>query len=365
MDGSLFTLENPPTDIISCARFSPSSSSLLVGSWDCCIYFYDRTASNEAPFAYSGRVNTQAPVLDVCWGADEFTFFSVGLCQTTTKWQRGSEDGVVLSTHEKGSNNVAYSREHDTVLSTSWDGKLHVHDLGSSQAVRVRLQAKPFALSVNPSRAVVAMADRKVAVYDLASLRSLIARHGESTETLEAKPWQERESSLKFMTRAVACMPDGTGFATSSIEGRVSVEWFDEDMQGKTYAFKCHRQSVKTGVVAPDADGQEMADEEMVDYVYPVNALAFNPVYGTFATGGGDGIVVLWDAQTRRRVRQYKDLGDSVMGLDFSPDGKYLAVAVSPGFEDGIEDRQMDPSKVKLVVRELADGEAKGKAVRA
>ena len=101
-----------------------------------------------------------------------------------------------------------------------------------------------------------------------------------------------------------------------------------------------------------------------MDIVYPVNALAFHPVHGTFATGGGDGVVALWDAQTKRRVRQYQTLGASVAALDFSPDGRFLAIGVSPGFEDGKEDEEMDRSLVKVVVRELTENEAKGKAAK-
>ena len=45
---------------------------------------------------------------------------------------------------------------------------------------------------------------------------------------LEAgQPEQERESSLRFQTRCVRCFPDATGFALSSIEGRIAMEYFD------------------------------------------------------------------------------------------------------------------------------------------
>jgi hypothetical protein len=37
----------------------------------------------------------------------------------------------------------------------------------------------------------------------------------------------QRESSLKYMTRSLACMPTGEGYATASVEGRIAVEWFD------------------------------------------------------------------------------------------------------------------------------------------
>lgn len=85
------------------------------------------------------------------------------------------------------------------------------------------------------------------------------------------QPEQARESSLKYQTRCIRCYPNGTGYALSSIEGRVAMEYFDnsEQVQTKKYAFKCHRRS-----------------EAGRDVVFPVNAIAFHPTFGTFATGG-------------------------------------------------------------------------------
>jgi cell cycle arrest protein BUB3 len=36
--------------------------------------------------------------------------------------------------------------------------------------------------------------------------------------------------------------------------------------------------------------------------VYPVNAIAFHPIHGTFATGGCDGNVYTWDGENKKRV---------------------------------------------------------------
>jgi cell cycle arrest protein BUB3 len=167
----------------------------------------------------------------------------------------------------------------------------------------------------------------------------------------ELKPWQQRESSLKFMTRAVACMPNDDGYATSSIEGRVAVEWFDPstESQARKYAFKCHRQ--------PDPEG------EGTDIVYPVNALAFHPVHGTFASGGGDGVVALWDAVAKRRIRQYQKYPSSVAAVGFSSDGKYLAIGVCPGFENGQEDYTGE-GQTHVYIRELSETEAIGKGAK-
>lgn len=82
-----------------------------------------------------------------------------------------------------------------------------------------------------------------------------------------------RESSLKHQTRVVRAFNDGAGFATGSIEGRVSIDFLESagaaaSSAGK-YAFKCHR--------AKTPDGGER--------VFPVHAIAVHPGFGTFATG--------------------------------------------------------------------------------
>lgn len=210
------------------------------------------------------------------------------------------------------------------------------------------------------------MSSRSLHIYDLKALSVLTAQSSPAQDpiprsnTLALEPWQRRESSLKFMTRSVSCMPDDAGYASSSIEGRVAVEWFDAsaESQARKYAFKCHRQT-QTQPGGPE-----------LDVVYPVNALAFHPVHGTFASGGGDGVVALWDGLAKRRIRQYQRYPASIAALSFSADGKYLAVAVSPGFEDGTEgagdgqgagDGEDGKGVVKVFVRQLGDNEAKGK----
>jgi cell cycle arrest protein BUB3 len=106
----------------------------------------------------------------------------------------------------------------------------------------------------------------------------------------------------------------------SSIEGRVAVEYFDMSpaAQAGKYAFKCHRSTVNE-----------------TQYVFPVNALAFHPVWGTFATGGCDGLVAVWDGELKKRVAQLPAFPTSVAALDFSHDGALLAVAASYTFEEG------------------------------
>lgn len=350
-------IPNPPTDAISSVRFAPDGTSLLVSSWDSTIQVYQRS---EEGYKHSTSVQCDAPILDVCWGADSSTFFAVGIDHDVAKYSvhDGAESKVVMSSHNQAANKIAYSKEHDMLISTSWDETMHIHNPNNNAFVPVKLTAKPFAISLTADRLVVAMAERHVHVYDLSALRDLIAQAGSTEamrEPLVVEPWQQRLSNLKFMTRDIACMPDGTGFSTGSIEGRVSVEFFDPALEKEAYAFKCHR--VKTEEV--DENG-----EEIVEIIHPVNAIAYHPIHGTFATGGGDGVVAFWDAKTKRRIRQYPRLEASVAALDFSSDGKSLAITVSPGFEEGKEEEEADPGLVKVYVRQLGDSEAKGKAAK-
>ncbi|KAK3053703.1 mitotic spindle checkpoint protein Bub3 [Extremus antarcticus] len=357
--GSQQELPDPPSDALTSLRWSHDGNSLLVGSWGPDVRVYQRNADDRNIFSLQHSVNTEVPRLDVCWGKPGANVvYFVGIDGEVREYDINTDTQTLLSAHEKSSNKVAYSTDHNILISTSWDGTMHVHDADN--------------------RAVVAMADRKVSIYDLRALRALVDQTGNTADhrdVLEVQPWQERDSSLKFMTRAVACMADSTGFATSSIEGRVGVEWFDPELQQNTYAFKCHRQ-IHT---LPDGEG----NEEEVDVVYPVNALAFHPTFGTFATGGGDGVVALWDAKTKRRVKLYQALDASVSALDISPDGNSLAIGISPGVEESqltktkegameVEDSgpdahakqyfsDMDSSRVRIYVREFAEGEAKAK----
>lgn len=46
-----------------------------------------------------------------------------------------------------------------------------------------------------------------------------------------------------------------------------------------------------------------MEEEGGGDIVYFVNVFVFYLVYGIFVFGGGDGMVVFWDVEVKRRMR--------------------------------------------------------------
>ena len=112
----------------------------------------------------------------------------------------------------------------------------------------------------------------------------------------------------------------------------MAVDFFDDaESAASKYAFKCHRRT-----------------EGGKDIVYPVNALgaclscielrcaiyaaltrsarfeAFHPGFGTFATGGCDGYVNIWDGAAKKRLFVLPKYPSSVAALSFNHDGSLL-----------------------------------------
>jgi cell cycle arrest protein BUB3 len=156
------------------------------------------------------------------------------------------------------------------------------------------------------SSLIVATSTKRLLIYDARYL---------------ATPVEDRESPLKGQIRAVEIHPNGASFCVGSTEGRVAIEYLDMKdaaLQQKKYAFKCHRQGEKG------------------ELLFPVNALAYNPVFGTFASGGSDGQVLTWDFMNKKKLKTLSPsgpLGTPVAAMAFSCDGSMLAIAASHTFE--------------------------------
>lgn len=92
--------------------------------------------------------------------------------------------------------------------------------------------------------------------------------------------------------------------------------------------------------------------------IYPVNAISFHSGYNTFATGGSDGYVNIWDGFNKKRLCQYHKYPTSISSIAFSPDNNYLAIASSFLFE---QNPVTEPPPDNIFIRRVTDQEAKPK----
>jgi len=213
-----------------------------------------------------------------------------------------------LGKHLKPIKCVAYSATHNTIITGSWDETIKLWDTRSpSPCIGTYEQpGRVFTMALSNNRLIVGASERHVWIWDLRSL---------------SEPQQRRESSLKYQTRCINAFIEGDGYALASTEGRVAVEYFDSspNVQAMKYAFKCHR--------AKGPDG--------VEQVYPVNVIVFHPIFGTFATGGCDSFVSIWDGRNKKRLFQFKKYPNSIASIAFSHAGTQMAVASSYTFHEG------------------------------
>ena len=115
------------------------------------------------------------------------------------------------------------------------------------------------------------------------------------------------------------------------------MDYFDVQGPASKFAFRCHREG---------------------DKIYPVNTISFHPVFGTFATGGCDGTVSVWDARNKKKISQFRPGSTSVADLSFNCDGTKLAVACSYTYEAGPMENTPPDS---LLIRTIREEEVKPK----
>ncbi|KRZ50306.1 Mitotic checkpoint protein BUB3, partial [Trichinella nativa] len=299
-----YRLNNPPSDGITSVHFAPNSSKhLLVSSWDCSVRLYE-LSSASTNFVLSSY-NHNAAVLD-CLFIDANRCCSCGLDKFVKFYDFENHCEAILGAHEMPVRCLSYNQNHGLVVSGSWDKTIKIWDHRVGRCIGCYNQPeRVYTMDVCGDRLIVGTAMRKVWLWNF--------------RNFSVGPEQQRESSLKYQTRCIKSFPDTEGFVMSSIEGRIAVEFIDPDpeVQKRKYAFKCHR--------LKDAEtGQEM--------VYPVLSIAFHSS-GTFASGGSDGYVNIWDPFIKKRLSQYHKYPSSIISLDFSSDGDSLAIASSYQYE--------------------------------
>lgn len=313
-----FELQGPPTDGITAARFANTTDLLLASSWDKSVRLY-ATRSNQLRHTYEHK----AAVLDCSFSSDDTKAFSGGLDRDLNMVDLKTGTKSVLGSHAEAIKCVEYHYETGMCFTGSWDAAVNMWDPRAHKAIAGSFTPKDgekvYTMALSGNRLIVGTSGRHVMIYDVRSMGT---------------PEQVRESSLLNQTRCIRASPSGEGYALSSIEGRVAIEYFDpsKSVQDRKYAFKCHRKPVR---------GQQT--------LYPVNAIAYHPVHGTFATGGCDRMVYVWDGENKKRICQYPAYPTSIAYLDFNRDGTQLAVASSYTFEQGEKDHPADAIFIRTV----------------
>ncbi|VDN57045.1 unnamed protein product [Dracunculus medinensis] len=302
---------------------------MAVSSWDCTVRIYHIPAGPIT--ATERRVYTHSKAVLACCFFNRSEVASGGLDNIvkTFNLEVGSE--CVLGRHEAPVRCIEYCKDQSLLASGGWDSIVKLWDVRTKTTTGFGNNGgKVYAMDAIANRVIVGTSERKIVVWDVRNLE---------------QPEQIRDSPLKFQTRAIKCFPNGDAFVVSSIEGRVAVEYFDQspEVQKNKYAFKCHREKTESGE----------------EFIYPVNCIAFHPIYSTFVTGGSDALVSIWDPFNRKRICQLHKFPTTIVSVSFNSSGSQLAIATS--YMDELKERPNPEPESSVVVRKITDVEARPK----
>lgn len=329
----------------------PSNQIFSAGGWDSILRIYSLKYNvlnlGTAPSTVSGIEFSldqyKAPQVDIQVGLLTSKAFTEPILSSqwinNTVYVSDTEGGIYsfdlntsgimkIGGHNAGCKELVHYNNMNLLISGGWDNFIHFWDLRSpNPAISLNMNNKIYSMSLTRDLFVVGMDKLRVCYFNMGNLRGNFNKEAEFN------------SHLKYQTKSIATFSDGSGYSIGSIEGRVACKnvfldrkpiMKDDVMTTEgDFAFRCHR------------SGQNKTD------VYAINSIAYNPTYGTFATGGGDGEFCIWDRISKAKLKtgSFQD-NAPITSLQYSNCGNILVYASGYDWAKGIYGEGLYSNKI-------------------
>jgi WD40 repeat protein len=354
---------------VTCVAFSPDGHRLVSGGDDNVVATWDLT-NGAGPSLFFGH---ERPVKSVAFSSNGERIVSAGDDNTVRVWDattsallmtlRGhdspvhsaqfSPDGkrlvsaagnkikvwdansgmelITLRGHEYDVWSVAFSPDGQRIISASGDGDVKIWDAAVNHEVTTlhpndrRDSVCSLAISPDASRFVVGLGG-EIKVYDSATMTEIMTMRGHGHQV----------TSVGFNS-------DGTRLVSGSVDGTAKV--WDVRSGSELLTFREHKQEVvysvcfspddkrivsSTNGIGPIKVWDSTTSDTLMTLHHPGLAV-FSPDGKRIASGGPDGTVRFWDAQTGAEITTFRG-HETPIGrvapiwyIAFSPDGRYLA----------------------------------------
>eukprot|EP00040_Diaphanoeca_grandis_P016852 m.87402 g.87402 ORF g.87402 m.87402 type:complete len:362 (-) comp26067_c0_seq1:28-1113(-) len=337
-------LANPPADSVQCIEWSPTANYIASGSWDNEMRVWEVQNQGQqvhsqvkADSAQKQNKHTGA-VFDLSWDNTGSKVFSASADKTVKMWDLNTQQFTQIGVHDQPVKTCHFIPSLNVVMTGSWDKTLKFWDTRSpTPAVVKQMPERVYCADVVDDIAVACTADMKVSVYQLSK---------------GVADYRQITSTMKMQIRCISAFkpeqqanPNTTqasyGFALGSIEGRVSIQYIEPNMESKhNFAFKCHRES-----------------NNNVSNIHVVNSIDFHPRHHTFATCGSDGRFVFWDKDSKQRLKAFEKLAAPapITCGRFNADGNLFAYAFSYDWGKGSQQFQKY-NTTQICVHSTLDG---------
>ena len=323
-------------DSISCLKFFPSKeiNYLSSGGWDSKLRLFEiqyqiinQSYLYEKVQIDSKQINIcqhKSPILSMAWLGNSGAIIT-GCVDGSVNYvdiQKNSFNKI--GQHNNGCKEVLYLDNYNLIMTGGWDGKLNVWDFRSPDPIcSYQFNNKIYTMSCGNNLLVLGLSELVMAYFNLQNLQKNIF-----------KPELFFYSHLREQTRKVAAFNNDTGFIEGSIEGRVAVKFINLNFtpninkdtnciqSEKDFAFRCHR-DIKNGIC----------------YVYPINDICINPIYGSVCTAGGDAKYSIWDLQDKSKINERENVDDKcpLTSCNYNSVGNLLAYASGYDWSKGAE----------------------------
>jgi len=306
-------VQDSPKDTVSSLVWSPNNLAMFAtSSWDGGIRVYETTASGVI---VKVQQNAPKPILSTTWSQEGTQLFFGGADNKCYLWNLQTNQLIPAGTHNDIVQRVFSMPGQPIFGSVSADKTVRYWDLRAgttptSAAITVQLGYNPSGFDARGSMLAISDFGTPTTVYGF-DLRN------------PQTPAVKQASQLKYATCCLSIFADLSGFAIAGIEGRCSLQYWNEDPSlpdsaKRGFTFRCHR-----------------VDQANAYSVHDIHHYPKNPE--VFSTCGGDGTVCFWDKKFKHRLRQFTKIPLPVNQGKFNYDGSLFAYAVGYDWAQGAD----------------------------
>lgn len=319
---STISLNPAPQDSVARVCFSQSAEDILCATWAGTLSVHN---------TQTGALRTEvkkysAALLDAAWSSENIIIAAAldGAVLQSTIDNGVAMEWKVVGTHDAGVRSIVCAA-NNLIVSGGWDGRIKVWAPGKPRPTfDLDAGGKVYGMTTCTENSVAYInSSRQVRLIDIRKPSEAV--------------YEKIPPKVNHQLRGISVSPDQKEYVVGTSAGHTAVDSFETGFN--PFSFKCHR-----------VDG----------LAFPVNCIAHNRKYGSFATGGGDGHISFWDGTARKRIAQFARYPTSIASIDFDPSSERIAVAVSYTFEEGEKDHPPD----EVHIRRLEDSHIATKSVK-